>query len=363
MIGINGDSHLLFSVTTPQNGEIPRDKIIGDCPHLSHLSRVLGIETSCDETGVALVEDGHCILASEIASQISVHAPFGGVVPEIASRQHIQCISQLTESVLASAGVSPDAIGATIGPGLMGSLLVGVSFAKALAYSWRIPFVPVHHIEGHIFSVFLTDDPPAFPFLALVVSGGHTCLIDCPVPHRYRVIGTTRDDAVGESFDKVARMLGLPYPGGPSIQKAAEEGNPKAIRFPRALAKSGQLEFSYSGLKTAVLYELRKNRHGVADVAASFQCAAIDVLITKTQLAIEKTGATRLVLAGGVAANRLLRDRLKAEIPVPVHMPPLSLCLDNGAMIAAAADSRLKHGLVGDFRATPSPSLMLGIGE
>jgi len=323
------------------------------------MTHMLGIETSCDETGVAIVEDGHRILASEIASQISIHAPFGGVVPEIASRQHIQCISQLTESVFAAAGKKADAVGVTIGPGLMGSLLVGVSFAKALAYTWDLPLVPVHHIEGHIFSVFLNDDPPVFPFLALVVSGGHTCLIDCAAPHRYHIIGTTRDDAVGESFDKVARLLNLPYPGGPSIQKAAEQGDPQAIRFPRALAKSGELEFSYSGLKTAVLYERRKNRHTDVDIAASFQYAAIDVLITKTKLAIEKTNAPRLVLAGGVAANRLLRERLNAELDVPVHMPPLALCLDNGAMIAAAADSRLKHGFVGDFRATPSPSRKL----
>jgi len=244
----------------------------------------------------------------------------------------------------------------------MGSLLVGVSFAKALAYTWRVPFIPIHHIEGHIFSVFLDDDPPAFPFIALVVSGGHTCLLDCAQPHQYRILGTTRDDAVGECFDKVARLLDLPYPGGPSIQEAAEQGNPKAIRFPRGLARSCELDFSYSGLKTAVLYELRRNPDAasrVADVAASFQYAAIDVLVSKTKLALEKTGASRLVLAGGVAANRLLRERLKAELDVPVHMPPLALCLDNGAMIAAAADSRLKRNLLGDLRATPNPNLPL----
>jgi N6-L-threonylcarbamoyladenine synthase len=260
---------------------------------------------------------------------------------------------------MAATGGAVDAVAVTIGPGLMGSLLVGVSFAKALAYTWRVPFIPVHHIEGHIYSVFLCDAPPEFPFLALVVSGGHTCLIECDVPHHYRLLGTTRDDAVGECFDKVARLLELPYPGGPSIQKAAEHGNPKAIRFPRALAGSGQLEFSYSGLKTAVLYELRKTTASVADVAASFQAAAIDVLVSKTKLAIEQTGAVRLVLAGGVAANRQLRGRLEAELDVPVHMPPLALCIDNGAMIAAAGDSRLKHGLAGTWRATPDPNLPL----
>jgi N6-L-threonylcarbamoyladenine synthase len=346
------------------------------------MSRVLGIETSCDETGIAVVENGRRILAAEVASQVSIHAPFGGVVPEIASRRHTQCISQLTAAVFATIGdthlfppASPvvraamkigssplfcvDAVAATIGPGLMGSLMVGVAFSKALAYAWRVPFIPVHHLEGHVFSVFLTEAPPEFPFLALVVSGGHTCLIACDAPHQYRVLGTTRDDAVGESFDKVARLLKLPYPGGPSIQKAAEQGDPRAIPFPRGLSRSGDLEFSYSGLKTAVLYELRKHAVPVADVAASFQYAAVDILITKTKQALEITRAARVVLAGGVAANRLLRERLASELNVPVYMPLLSLCLDNGAMIAAAGDSRLKHNLIGDLRATPDPNLPL----
>ena len=323
------------------------------------MTRILGVETSCDETGLAIVEDGVRLVAAELASQVPVHALYGGVVPEIASRQHTACISQLAERLQAQSPEPVDAVAATIGPGLMGSLLVGVSFAKALAYVWDVPFVPVHHIEGHIFSVFLSDNPPTFPFLALVVSGGHTCLVDCPVPHQYRILGSTRDDAIGESFDKVARLLGLPYPGGPSIQKAAEKGNPHAVRFPRALANSGELEFSYSGLKTAVLYELRKETASLEDVAASFQYAAVDVLLTKTQLAIEQTQAPRLVLAGGVAANRLLRERLTAELPIPVHMPPFSLCIDNGAMIAAAGYSRFIHGLLGDLRATPTPNLPL----
>lgn len=325
------------------------------------MTRVLGVETSCDETGIAVVEDGRRILASEIASQIPIHAQFGGVVPEIASRQHTQCISQLTRRVLAEAGAEADAVAVTNGPGLMGSLLVGVCFAKALAFSWGKPFVPVHHIEGHIFSVFLTDAPPEFPFLALVVSGGHTCLLECGAPHKYRTLGATRDDAVGECFDKVARLLDLPYPGGPSIQEAAIEGDPKAFSFPRGLARSGGLEFSYSGLKTAVLYEVRKWAAPIPapDLAASFQEAAIDILVTKTKSAIRQTGAKRVVLAGGVAANRLLRERLDAELDVPVHMPPLSLCIDNGAMIAAAGHSRLEHGLLGDMRTTPSPNLVL----
>ncbi len=327
------------------------------------MSRILGIETSCDETGIAIVENGRHVLANEVASQIAIHREFGGVVPEIASRQHTTCISQLTEKALADADLTKDdidAIAATNGPGLMGALLVGVNFAKALAYAWDTPFVPVHHIEGHIFSAFLSEDPPEFPFLTLVVSGGHTCIIRCERPHHYDILGSTRDDAVGESFDKVARLLGLPYPGGPSIQKASEEGNPEAVAFPRAMAKGDSLDFSYSGLKTAVLYHLQDDPAPLADVAASFQAAAVDVLLIKTKHAIRKTRAKRLVLAGGVAANRLLRDRLTSELDIPVHMPPFALCIDNGAMIAAAGHSRLQHGLTGDIRTVPSPSLPLG---
>ena len=331
------------------------------------MTRVLGVETSCDETGIAIVAEEQGVLrivSSEIASQVTVHAVYGGVVPEIASRQHTKCISQLTERVIENAGEGVDAVAATIGPGLMGSLMVGVGFAKALAYTWRVPFIPVHHLEGHIFSVFF-DDAPDFPFIALVVSGGHTCIISCDDPHKYVILGTTRDDAVGECFDKVARLLKLPYPGGPSIQKAAEHGDFRSVRFPRGLGNTAGLEFSYSGLKTAVLYEIRKrpgilgNEKAVSDIAASFQHAAVDVLVSKTKLALEKTGAARLVVVGGVAANRLLRERLSAELNVPVHMPPMSLCIDNGAMIAAAGLSRLGHGLIGDYRVTPHPNLPL----
>ena len=314
--------------------------------------RVLGIETSCDETGVAIIEDVRRIVTSEVASQIDVHAAFGGVVPEIASRQHTECIYQLAQRALDKAGALPDAVAATHGPGLMGSLLVGVSFAKALAYTWRVPYVPVHHIEGHIFSVFLAEPAPAFPFLALIVSGGHTCLIRCERPHEYELLGSTRDDAVGECFDKVARLLGLPYPGGPSIQRAAETGDPHAISFPRAMASSDSLDFSYSGLKTAVLYKLREDGHKLEDVAASFQYAAVEILVRKTRTALERTELPALVVAGGVAANKHLRERLAADLPVPVFVPPFSLCVDNGAMIAAAGHSLLEHGRAGDLRST-----------
>ena len=323
------------------------------------MSRVLGIETSCDETGVAIVEDGCRILANVVASQAHLHARFGGVVPEIASRRHIECIGQLTQSVLDESPGHVDAVAATYAPGLMGSLLVGVNFAKSLAWAWGVPYVPVHHLEGHLFSAFLNGASPEFPFLALIVSGGHTCLVWCSQPHQYETLGATRDDAIGECFDKVAWLLDLEYPGGPSIQREAEHGNPRAVAFPRAMVKTDSLEFSYSGLKTAVLYTLRKNGIPRADLAASFQCAAIDVLMIKTQLAIEKTGAKRLVVAGGVAANRLLRQRLEREIAIPVSVPPLSLCVDNGAMIAAAGHSRLQHGLVGNLHSSAQPTLPL----
>ncbi|HPO15642.1 MAG TPA: tRNA (adenosine(37)-N6)-threonylcarbamoyltransferase complex transferase subunit TsaD [Candidatus Hydrogenedentes bacterium] len=326
------------------------------------MSVLLGIETSCDETGVAVVKDGFQVLSNEVASQIDVHREFGGVVPEIASRQHTRIISQLVRKAMADAGVAIDAIAATRGPGLMGSLLVGLSFGKALAFAWNKPFLGIHHIEGHIFSAMFCETPPVFPFLALVVSGGHTQLVQCPAPHVYQILGSTRDDAIGESFDKVARLLGLPYPGGPSIQKAAEQGNPAAYRFPRGMLGDESLDFSYSGLKTAVLYAIReaKDPLRVEDLAASFQAAAVDALLIKTKQAIQQTGAERLVLAGGVAANRLLRQRLSNELAIPVFLPPFAYCVDNGAMIAAAADSRLHHGLVDTLRATPDPSVALG---
>lgn len=328
------------------------------------MSLILGIETSCDETGIAVVAEGRSVLSNLVASQIDIHREFGGVVPEIASRQHTKIISQLAEKALVDAGDLPperlDAIAATQGPGLMGSLLVGLCFAKALAYAWRKPFIPVHHIEGHLFSAMLGERAPEFPFLALVVSGGHTQLIRCPEAHRYEILGTTRDDAIGESFDKVARLLDLPYPGGPSIQKAAENGDPEAYAFPRAMTDRPTLEFSYSGLKTAVLYALREGGAArTADIAASFQAAAVDVLMIKTRQALEMTGLERVVLAGGVAANRLLRQRMTTELDADVFLPPFVYCVDNGAMIAAAAASRLRHGLTGDLRATANPGLVL----
>ena len=319
------------------------------------MSVILAFETSCDETGIAIVRDGREVLANIVASQIDIHQQFGGVVPEVASRQHTKVISQLTEVAVKEANVEIDAIAATHGPGLMGSLLVGLSFAKAVAYAWDKPFIPVHHIEGHIFSAFLGESAPEYPFLALIVSGGHTQLIDCPAPHVYTILGTTRDDAVGECFDKVARLLGLPYPGGPSIQKAAAGGNLKAYNFPRGTRLKDTLEFSYSGLKTAVLYAMRDGATNIPDIAASFQTAAVDILVQKTQLALQQTGHHRLIVAGGVAANALLRQRLQelrsanlpigsSSPPIALFLPPLKYCIDNAAMIGAAADSRIRHG-------------------
>lgn len=324
------------------------------------MTRILAIETSCDETGVAVVDDSYAIVVNEVASQIDIHAEFGGVVPEIASRQHTEIISQLAQRTVEGAPGPVDAIAATVGPGLMGSLMVGVNFAKAMAYARGVPFIPVHHIEGHIFSAFLNGNPPEFPALALIVSGGHTQLIDCRAAHDYEVLGTTRDDAIGECFDKVARLLDLPYPGGPSIEAAAAEGDPRAFDFPRAMRKSDTLEFSYSGLKTAVLYALQNDPNAkTADVAASFQAAAIDILLIKTKQALAQIGAPRLIVAGGVAANRHLRDRLENEIDVPTLIPPIHLCTDNAAMIAAVGHSKLKHGLIGDMTTTPVAGLKL----
>lgn len=334
------------------------------------MSVILAIESSCDETGVAVVRDGREVLCNALATQIDLHKAFGGVVPELASRQHTRVITQLVEQAVQEAGLNVpgrppagdlklDAIAATNGPGLMGALLVGSCFARSLALAWQLPFIPVQHIEGHLFSAFLGDPPPEFPFLALVVSGGHTQLINCRAAHDYEILATTRDDAVGESFDKVARLLNLPYPGGPSIQRAAEGGNPNAYDLPRSMRGKDTMAFSYSGLKTAVLYTLQAGDANTADLAASFQEAAIDILVIKTRQVLKQTGLNRLVLAGGVAANRLLRERL-SELPgISVHMPPFAYCMDNAAMIASAADSLLAHGRTSGLDTVPDPSLPL----
>jgi N6-L-threonylcarbamoyladenine synthase len=311
--------------------------------------RVLGIETSCDETGVAVFEPGRGVLAERLASQVAIHAAFGGVVPELASRDHIAKLLPMVEDVLRAAELELADLGAiayTAGPGLIGALMVGGAFASSLAYGLGIPAVPVHHLEGHLLACMLESEPPEFPFLALLVSGGHTQLIEVAALGRYRIIGETLDDAAGEAFDKVARLLGLPYPGGPALARLAESGDPKRFPLPRPLKNQG-LDFSFSGLKTAARQTIESARGPRAeldaatraDVAASFQAAAVDSLTGKCQQALEATGLERLVIAGGVGANRQLRDSLAAlgrRLGVRVHYPRPALCTDNGAMIAYA---------------------------
>ena len=324
--------------------------------------RVLGFESSCDETGVALVE-AHAqgtprLLAEALHSQVEMHAAFGGVVPELASRDHIRRVLPLARQVLQQAGCNLaglDAIAYTRGPGLAGALLVGAGVAVALATALGKPAWGVHHLEGHLLSPFLADPAPEFPFVALLVSGGHTQLMQVQAVGRYALLGETIDDAAGEAFDKSAKLLGLGYPGGPALAALAETGDPAAFALPRPLLHSGDLDFSFAGLKTAVLTQHRKlgaapSSQVLADLAASAQAAIVDVLVAKSLKALRSSGGRRLVVAGGVGANRLLRQRLDAgaaRMGAHVHYPPLSLCTDNGAMIALAAALRWQCSLVG----------------
>ncbi|MDI6857711.1 MAG: tRNA (adenosine(37)-N6)-threonylcarbamoyltransferase complex transferase subunit TsaD [Dehalococcoidia bacterium] len=315
--------------------------------------KVLGIETSCDETAAAVVEDGRTILSNVVASQVDLHARYGGVVPEVASRKHLESILPVIDTALNEAGCRLSDIGAvatTMGPGLSGALLVGVNVAKAIVFAYRLPLVAVSHLEAHIYANWLRTEgtdayEPQFPLLALVVSGGHTELVLMKGHGLYRELGRTRDDAAGEAFDKVARLLGLGFPGGPAIEKAAAGARP-AVRLPRAWLP-GTHDFSFSGLKTAVL-RLSKEREGralpVGEVAAAFQEAVVDVLVTKTVRAAREERAREIILAGGVAANKALRNALTDASPVPVRMPPLFLCTDNAAMVAAGGYYRLQRG-------------------
>lgn len=318
---------------------------------------ILGIETSCDETSAAVLVDGMDLRSHIISSQIATHQKYGGVVPEIASREHILHLQQVVQQALDEAKVSfgdLSAIAVTYGPGLVGSLLVGVSGAKAMAYASGIPLIGVNHLEGHIYANFLHQQDINFPFLALLVSGGHTHLILFEAHGRYKVLGQTRDDAAGEALDKVARTLGLGYPGGPQIQKAAQEGNAQAFKFPRAMLEPKSLDFSFSGMKSAVLNTLNSARMRgenlcVPDLAASFQQAIVDVLVRKALVAIEQTEVKTLLLAGGVAANRLLRETLDQNLKernIRLVSPPPLFCTDNGAMIAMAG---YYHYLAGDY--------------
>lgn len=332
---------------------------------------ILAIETSCDETGVAVVQSrGECVhvLAADVASQIDTHRLTGGVVPEIAAREHVSIIQPLIKQVLTTSntkGQNLDAIAVTIGPGLQPALSVGVTAAQALGFAWNKPIIPVHHIEGHIYSALLLANsktankyqmpsPNPFPALALIVSGGHTALIKISGHLQYKVLGATRDDAAGEAFDKIARLLGLPYPGGPAISLEASKGNPSAFQFSRPMLKSGDLDFSFSGLKTDVLYTLRDlDKKGVAynkaDVAASFQQAVVETLVTKTKTAAKVTNPASILLAGGVAANESLRRQMQLmakQIHIPLQIAPQELCGDNAVMIGMVAGYALKAGRI-----------------
>ena len=333
---------------------------------MTAMQTVLGIESSCDETGVALVRFGAQglpqLLAHALYSQIEMHQAYGGVVPELASRDHIRRVLPLTQEVLQDAGKTlqdVDVVAFTRGPGLAGALLVGAGVACALGAARGKPVLGVHHLEGHLLSPFLSADPPQFPFVALLVSGGHTQLMRVDGVGQYQILGETIDDAAGEAFDKSAKMLGLSYPGGAALGQLAEQGDPKAFKLPRPLLHSGDLDFSFAGLKTAVLVQTRKcaaalgcgvealSLATLADLAASTQAAIVEVLVKKALTALKQTGLQRLVVAGGVGANRELRHQLNAECErrkVRVHYPELHLCTDNGAMIAMAAAMRLQSG-------------------
>lgn len=328
----------------------------------------LGIETSCDETSAAVLRGTRELLSCVIATQIPIHQKYGGVVPEIASRNHILSILPVVEQALDEAGTALseiDQVAVTYGPGLVGALLVGVSAAKSLAFSLNVPLIGVNHLEGHIFANFLAHTELTPPFMALVVSGGHTALVDVADYETFRLMGRTRDDAAGEAFDKVARVMGLPYPGGPEIDRLAREGDPAAIDFPRALAQEGNYEFSFSGLKSAVLNYINSEKmkgHALhkADIAASFQSAVVEVLVYKAFEAIREAGRDTLVLAGGVAANRSLERRLRetAEAEgIRYLYPPARLCTDNAAMIACRGAYAAEAGKYSDLYLNAVPGL------
>ena len=326
---------------------------------------VLGIETSCDETAAALVMGGNDVASSVVSTQIDLHAQYGGVVPEIASRAHLDMLNPIIARAIIEAGVPEsrvDAIACTVGPGLIGALLVGVAAAKSLALAWDVPFIGVNHHEAHLYSAFLEDPALEFPLVVLLVSGGHTMLIEMSDHGQYRLLGRTIDDAAGEAFDKVARFLGLGYPGGPAIDREATMGDPEAIAFPRAMLHDG-LDFSFSGLKTSVVNYVRKHPEvNSVDVAASFQTAVVDVLVAKAQRAAREVGAKGLVLAGGVAANSLLRERfLSVCIDDGMHgfLPSREMCTDNAAMIAAAGWYRLRSDGPTPLSAGAFPNLRL----
>ena len=319
--------------------------------------RVLGIETSCDETGVAIYDSVGGLLAHALYSQIAIHAQYGGVVPELASRDHVRKTLPLIREVLETAGLATgaiDGVAYTAGPGLIGALLVGAALGRSLAWAWGVPAIGVHHMEGHLLAPLLEDPAPAFPFVALLVSGGHTQLVDVAGVGRYRILGESLDDAAGEAFDKTAKILGLPYPGGPELARLAERGDPRRFRFPRPMTDRPGLDFSFSGLKTFALNTLHNEIPGAADpaqtradIARAFEDAVVDTLVIKCRRALKASGHRRLILAGGVSANRRLRremDSAIASVGGETYYPRPALCTDNGAMIAYAGWQRLRAG-------------------
>ena len=325
----------------------------------------LAIESSCDETSAAVVADGSRVLSNVVASQEALHAQYGGVVPELAARRHVEAIGPVLREALTQAAADwsdLDLVAVTRGPGLPGALLVGLCTAKAVALARGLPLVGVNHLAGHIFAHWLCGGPPEFPALALVVSGSHTDLALLASASELRLLGSTADDAAGEAFDKVGRLLGLPYPGGPTVERLAAAGDPHAIEFPRAFPEPGDYRFSFSGLKTAVAVHLERHPDArPADVAASFQRAAVEVLASKAAFAAAAFGARSLLVAGGVAANKALARALAERSPVPVRVPPLNLCTDNAAMIAAAGWAAFTAGRRDSLDLDADPSLPLAL--
>ncbi|MCZ6536843.1 MAG: tRNA (adenosine(37)-N6)-threonylcarbamoyltransferase complex transferase subunit TsaD [Gammaproteobacteria bacterium] len=312
--------------------------------------RVLGIETSCDETGVAVYDGDRGLVANAVYSQVGLHARYGGVVPELASRDHVRKLTPMLREVTAQAGGRIDGIAYTAGPGLVGALMVGAAVAKSLAYGWQVPALGLHHMEGHLLAAMLEAEPPRFPFVSLLVSGGHTLLVDVQGLGVYKVLGETLDDAAGEAFDKTAKLLGLPYPGGPALAKLAGEGRSGRFALPRPMMDRPGLDFSFSGLKTAVMLAWKKSDQSAAsraDLARAFEDAVIDTLVGKSLRAMQQTGRETLVVAGGVGANRKLRETLTAaigELGGRVHYPRPEFCTDNGSMIAYAGFLRMQAG-------------------
>lgn len=326
--------------------------------------RILGIETSCDETGVAIYDDEKGLLAHQLYSQVKLHADYGGVVPELASRDHVKKTIPLIQAALNDAGMTKDdidGIAYTAGPGLVGALLVGSTIGRSIAYAWDVPAIPVHHMEGHLLAPMLEDEPPEFPFVALLVSGGHTMMVEVKGIGEYQILGESVDDAAGEAFDKTAKLMGLDYPGGPLLSKLAESGTKGRFKFPRPMTDRPGLDFSFSGLKTFAANTIRANDDDLqtrADIAFAFQEAVADTLAIKCRRALKQTGMKRLVMAGGVSANTYLRQELEAmmkKIGGEVFYPRTEFCTDNGAMIAYAGMQRLKNGETTDLAVQAKP--------